>query len=140
MSKVARTPSSLPRLRRRRKPSEVKVVRKSLKMPVQIKRKGKLGAVLLACGLLLVGNSAYLAGFGDPNIFYVANSLLHPALGILAAILFVVYLARNRNLFTGFTGVGARLLLAASTGYGIFLAIVGMTRPHSLALYLHVGF
>lgn len=100
----------------------------------------KLAVALLAAGLLLVVNSAYLAAFGDPDIFYVANSLLHPVLGVVAALLFVVFLTRNGNLLAGLTGMGARLLLAASTGFGIFLAAVGMTRPHSLALYLHVGF
>jgi tetratricopeptide (TPR) repeat protein len=101
---------------------------------------GKLSTILLAGGLLLVLNGAYLAAFGDPHIFYVTNSLIHPALGIGVAILFIVFLIRNKNFLSGFTGLGARLLLAISTGFGLFLAAVGMTRPHSLGLYLHVGF
>jgi tetratricopeptide (TPR) repeat protein len=109
-------------------------------MPEENKGGGKLGAILLAAGLLLVINSAYLAAFGDPDIFYVANSLIHPALGIVVAILFIVLIFRNKNFLAGFAGLGAKLLLALSTGFGLFLAIVGMTRPHSLALYLHVGF
>ncbi|HEV2350679.1 MAG TPA: tetratricopeptide repeat protein [Terriglobia bacterium] len=103
-------------------------------------RRSRLAAVVVAAGLLLVANSAYLAAFGDPDIFYVANSLIHPALGLFTAILFVIFLLRNRNLLAGLAGAGARLTLAASTGFGLFLAAVGMTRPHSLALYLHVGF
>jgi tetratricopeptide (TPR) repeat protein len=109
-------------------------------MPAQNEGGRKLGAILLACGLFLVVNSAYLAAFGNPDILYVANSLIHPALGIFTLILFVLFLARNRRFLTGFTGACARLLLAVSTGFGLFLAIVGMTRPHSMALYLHVGF
>ena len=31
------------------------------------------------------------------------------------------------------------LFLALAAGFGIYLLFVGMTRPHSLALYVHVG-
>ncbi|HLY61828.1 MAG TPA: tetratricopeptide repeat protein [Terriglobia bacterium] len=102
-------------------------------------RPTKLGAVLLAAGLLLVINSAYLAAFGDPSIFYVANSLVHPLLGVVSGILFGAFLTRNRNLIAGLLGVSTALLLAAAGAFGIFLAVVGMTRPHSLALYMHVA-
>ena len=114
---------------------------------------------LLIFGLILIANSAYIAAFGNPTFFYVANSLLHPVLGIIAAILLVVFARRRRDLFTGAKvevalsasrpSVGdrryrtaatvARLLLALATGFGIYLLFVGMTRPHSLALYIHVG-
>jgi tetratricopeptide (TPR) repeat protein len=114
---------------------------------------------LLIVGLTLIANSAYIAAFGNPTFFYVANSLLHPVLGIIAAILLVVFARRRRDIFTG-AGVEAafsasrpavgdrryrtavtvaRLLLALATGFGIYLLFVGMTRPHSLALYIHVG-
>ena len=59
------------------------------------------GKRLLVLTLLLVANSAYLAAFGDPNLFYVANALLHPFLGIVAAVLFVAFLRRNRGLLAG---------------------------------------
>jgi len=55
---------------------------------------------LLIVGLLLIANSAYLAAFGDPTLFYVANALLHPALGIVAAILLVVFLSAHRELLS----------------------------------------
>src|SRR5436190_21477072 len=42
----------------------------------------RAGRVVLILGLLLVANSAYIAAFGDPNLFYVANALLHPLLGL----------------------------------------------------------
>ena len=121
---------------------------------------------LLIFGLFLVANSAYLAAFGDPSLFYVANALLHPLLGIIAGILLVVFIVRHRELLTG-TGVVAALeacpdtgrerrpavgdrrysaaggitglFLAVAAGFGIYLLFVGMTRPHSFALYAHVG-
>ena len=36
------------------------------------------GKRLLVLTLLLVINSAYVAAFGDANLFYVANAFLHP--------------------------------------------------------------
>src|SRR5579862_5557362 len=88
---------------------------------------------LLIFGLVLVANSAYVAAFGEPTLLYVANSLLHPVLGIVAAILLVVFARRRRELFAGTAGVVARLCLLLATGFGVYLIFVGMTRPHHLA-------
>jgi tetratricopeptide (TPR) repeat protein len=85
-----------------------------------------VGKVLLVLVLLLVVNSAYLAAFGDPTLSYVVNALLHPLLGLVATVL----------LFWRLKTFGYGLLASVS---GIYLMIVGMTRPHSLALYIHVG-
>ena len=52
--------------------------------PVSHKNR-RLGMVLLVLGLFLILNSAYIAAFGNPNIFYVANGLFHPFLGVLVA-------------------------------------------------------
>ncbi len=109
-------------------------------------------------GLLLVANSAYVAAFGDPSLFYVANALLHPVLGIAAAALLVIVLVRRPQFLAGaeavtapenpprlgggrysMAGKLAAVLLALAAVCGIYLAIVGMTRPHSLALYIHVS-
>ena len=84
------------------------------------------GKILLLLVLLLAVNSAYLAAFGNPSLFYVANALLHPLLGLAATLL----------LFWRLKTFGYGLLASVS---GIYLMIVGMTRPHSLALYIHVG-
>jgi len=94
---------------------------------------------LLIFGLFLVANSAYVAAFGDPTLFYVANALLHPLLGIVAAILLVVFVSRQRELFGGTAGILTGLPLAVAAIFGIYLIFVGMSRPHSLALYIHVG-
>lgn len=99
-------------------------------------REGKL---LLALTLVLIANSAYLAAFGDPTLFYVTNALLHPLLGIIVTILFSVYIARHRLFFLGRAGAGSVVLLALSTAFGIYLALAGMTRPNTWALYAHVS-
>jgi len=94
---------------------------------------------LLVFGLFLVANSAYVAAFGDPSLFYVANSLLHPLLGIVAGILLAIFILRHRELLAGSVGVITGLFLTVAAGFGIYLLIVGMTRPHSMALYAHIG-
>jgi len=104
------------------------------------KRGRKLGATLLALGLLLVLNAAYLAAFGNPDLFYVANSLIHPLLGVIVAVLFVAFFIRNRDFFRGALGGASVLFLGLMAVFGGYLAVVGMIRPHSLALYLHVTF
>jgi hypothetical protein len=93
----------------------------------------------LILGLLLVANSAYLAAFGDPTLFYVANALLHPLLGIIAGVFLVGLIVRYRALLAGAVGALTGLFLTLAAAFGIYLLFVGMTRPHSLALYVHVG-
>jgi tetratricopeptide (TPR) repeat protein len=94
---------------------------------------------LLITGLFLVANSAYVAAFGEPTFFYVANSLLHPVLGIVAVVLLIVFTRRHRETLGGTAGVVTRLVLAIATGFGVYILVVGMTRAHSRALYAHVG-
>ena len=98
------------------------------------------GKGLLVLGLLLVANSAYVAAFSTPDLFYVANDLIHPFLGLLVAILLAAFAVRHRTFFASRTAKVSLLLLAMAGGFGVYLAIAGMTRPHSMALYLHVGF
>ncbi|MBI4164301.1 MAG: tetratricopeptide repeat protein [Acidobacteria bacterium] len=97
------------------------------------------GKSLLVVSLLLVVNSAYIAAFGDANLFYVANALLHPFLGIVAGILFILFLRKQRNFLARSTGSLVQALLALSAVFGGYLMVAGMTRPNSWALYAHVA-
>ena len=97
------------------------------------------GWLLPVSAAVLICNSAYVAAFGTPSLFYVANALLHPLLGLGVVILFVAFVAKGRETFAGPWGSGALCLLGLATGFGIYLVFAGMTRPHSLALYAHVG-
>ncbi len=99
-----------------------------------------VGKLLLVVALILVANSAYLAAFGDPTLFYVVNGLLHPFLGVLAAVLSAVYLFRAKEVLLRESWEAWLVPLVLSGILGIYLAIAGMTRPHSLALYAHVTF
>jgi len=96
------------------------------------------GKRLLVLTLLLVANSAYLAAFGDANLFYVANALFHPFLGIVAAVLFGAFLRRNPGFLSGSALRLGAAFLGLSAAFGGYLAIFGMTRPNSWALYAHV--
>jgi tetratricopeptide (TPR) repeat protein len=95
--------------------------------------------ILWVLTLALVVNSAYVAAFGDPTLFYVANALLHPVLGLLAAF-FAICVIRHRKWLQGATGWAACISFVGSLGFGIYLIFEGMTRPHSLELYAHVTF
>ena len=97
------------------------------------------GKMLLVATLLLMVNSAYVAGFADPNIFYIFNSLLHPALGIFAGILFIQFCRSHWQRFDHLGRIGVALLSLAGA-LGAYLAIVGATRPHQWALLLHILF
>ncbi|MGA9110436.1 MAG: hypothetical protein WB290_09070, partial [Smithella sp.] len=97
------------------------------------------GWLLPASAAVLICNAAYIAAFGAPTLFYVTNALLHPLLGLGVGILFVSFVIRHRRSFAGVWGIGALWLLGLAAGFGFYLVFVGMTRPHSLALYAHVG-
>src|SRR5690242_18596275 len=99
-----------------------------------------LNRTLFVLGLALAFNAAYLAAYATPDLFYVANAILHPFLGVLAAILFIVFLNRHREYISGSAGWISIACLALAAGFGVYLFFAGMTVPHSLALYLHVGF
>jgi len=99
-----------------------------------------LGKLLLVFAVLLIANSAYLAAFGDPNLFYVLNSLAHPLLGVVVALLFVILLRRQGEWFRGRWAQIVLGLLALGTAFGVYLIFAGMTRPNSWALYAHVAF
>lgn len=111
-------------------------------MRVDPSRGGRRGLnrFLFVLGLVLAFNAAYLAAYATPSLFYVINALLHPFLGLLAAILFVVVLVRHREYVSSLSGSLSIACFAVAAGFGVYLFFAGMTVPHSLALYLHVGF
>ncbi len=85
----------------------------------------------LAIGfLLLLVNTAYIAAFAEPTVFYMANVLLHLALGIAV---FALFLTVARSF--GF----AALALSVAAALGISLAITGATRQFHSLLVAHVA-
>jgi len=110
---------------------------KEMAQPQPRTARGAKWLLILSLGLVL--NSAYIAAFADPTVFYVANALLHPLLGVLAGVCLLVFVRRHRDWFRGVAAAFTGLFLVLAAALGIYLLFVGMTRPHSLALYAHVG-
>ncbi len=89
-----------------------------------------LGAGLL----LLLLNTAYIAAFAQPTIFYMGNVLLHLLLGIVLFGAFLWLLKTDRGAFTPLVSV----LLGAAFGLGLFLTITGATREYQYVLWGHI--
>lgn len=79
---------------------------------------------LTAAGsVALLLNTAYIAAFASPTIFYMANVLAHVALGIVVALAALALLARHRELRSA---VGASVaLLTMAFAIGVYLTVHG---------------
>src|ERR1035437_3424675 len=82
----------------------------------------------IALGVLLV-NSAYIAAFPQPSIFYMGNVLLHLGLG-LGLMVLALWWARRHPVECG------AFLLAGLPA--LFLTVRGNTMDHRWALWLHI--
>src|SRR6266404_9600652 len=79
----------------------------------------------------LLLNSAYLAAFADPSLWYYTNVALHPILGLVLA---VAVVKNGRGIpFSGAVALGVGLVL------GVLILFVGATRSHALLVYAHVA-
>jgi tetratricopeptide (TPR) repeat protein len=94
---------------------------------------------LAAGGTLLLVNSAYLAAFATPSLFYFGNVALHVLLGAVLFGLGARWIApRRRTLPTA--GLTATLLLGIGGLLGLILTITGATRPFRWLLLSHIAF
>jgi tetratricopeptide (TPR) repeat protein len=98
----------------------------------------KVSKFLPFLAILLFLNSAYLAAFADPSVFYMANVILHLGLGILVTLLFIFFLIRNRSFFQTL-GTLAAVLLLVGVSLGIVLMITGAHRPYRTILQAHIA-
>jgi hypothetical protein len=89
-----------------------------------------------AGALLLLVNTAYVAAFASPTVFYMANVLLHLVLGIAVALGAAVLLARRPELRRGFGLAG--LAFGAAAAIGVYLAVAGNVRANHGLLVAHV--
>jgi tetratricopeptide (TPR) repeat protein len=79
--------------------------------------------------VLLLINTAYIAAFASPTIFYMGNVVLHLALGVALAIVLLWFIRRMPL-------AGSLFLVAALAG--MFLAVRGNTTPHRWVLQAHI--
>jgi tetratricopeptide (TPR) repeat protein len=88
-------------------------------------------------GLLLL-NSAYLAAFASPTLFYYSNVALHVILGALLFGLGARWLAGWWRRLGALALVSAALL-AAGGALGLVLTVTGATRPYRWLLLTHIA-
>ena len=91
---------------------------------------GKLGRYAGILLVLLLINTAYIAAFASPTIFYMGNVVLHLALGVARGIM-LLWLIRRMP------WAGSIFLIAALAG--VFLAVFGNTTPHRWVLEAHIA-
>jgi len=89
-----------------------------------------MGKWTTAALAILIVNSAYIAAFPQPTVFYMANVVLHLVLGIGVMIAALVLLRRF--------GWPSTLLLIAGLP-AIYLAVRGNTLDHRAILWLHIA-
>jgi tetratricopeptide (TPR) repeat protein len=93
-----------------------------------------LGAGLVA----LLINTAYIAAFASPTIFYMGNVLLHLVLGVALAVALVVLLVRDPAMRRGLAVPG--VLFGIATALALYLAVFGNVHDHAWALRSHEVF
>ena len=79
--------------------------------------------------LVLLINTAYIAAFNSPTVFYMGNVLLHLMLGVVLTVA-LLFLLRQFPAAAGF--------FLAAAALGVFLAVRGNTNDHRWALVAHI--
>src|ERR1700690_423668 len=87
--------------------------------------------------IVLLVNTAYVAAFATPSIFYMTNVLIHLGLGLALGIGLGVLLRRDEGLLGDIPAAvglfGVALLL------GLFLAKAGNITENRWAFWAHIG-
>ena len=91
--------------------------------------------------ILLLVNTAYLAAFASPTVFYMANVLLHFVLGVALALATAVLLWRRPELRGSFTGAltAAVALFGVAFAAGLWLAVKGNLLEFRWVLWTHIA-
>ena len=97
----------------------------------------RLAKWIAAAFLLLLVNTAYLAAFASPTIFYMGNVLLHLVLGVVLAVAVVVLIAKNAIVRRGI-GPSLWFFLLAFLA-AAYLVAAGNIREHRWAWWAHIA-
>src|SRR5688572_1823372 len=94
--------------------------------------------VVIGGFLLLLLNSAYLASFSEPTLWYYTQVALHPMLGVGLSAIVVLALARRRLVPGRLAGIG---LFFCGVGFvaGVALFATGATSAYRGLVYAHVA-
>jgi RsiW-degrading membrane proteinase PrsW (M82 family) len=94
--------------------------------------------ILGAAGAVLIVNSAYLAAFATPSLFYYTNVGLHVVLGVVTLVLAVRWL-RQRHARMPVSWMAAAALLGAGALLGGALVATGTTTRFRWLLLAHIA-
>jgi len=93
--------------------------------------------LLFAGVIFLAASAAYLYTFPQPNVFYAVIVLLHAVIGVITAVLLVIFLYRLLRCAKNLARIGWPLFLAAGV-VGIILIKTGTPRSEWNLLYAHI--
>jgi tetratricopeptide (TPR) repeat protein len=99
--------------------------------------KNRLAKWIGVCFIILLVNTAYVAAFATPSVFYMTNVLTHLGMGLALAIGLAFQLRKDSTLLNGIPG--AIGLFAVALAFGIFLVAAGNTTDHRWAFWSHIG-
>jgi tetratricopeptide (TPR) repeat protein len=87
--------------------------------------------------IVLLVNTAYVAAFSTPSIFYMSNVLAHLVLGLVLSVALVFLLKKDPALRTGaLTAIG---LFGVALLLGLFLVKAGNITENRWAFWAHIG-
>jgi hypothetical protein len=86
--------------------------------------------------IVLLVNTAYVAAYSLPTVFYMTNVLFHLGLGLALVIALALLLARDPELRRGIPA--AVLCFLVAFGFAVYLTVWGNTTPHRWAYWAHI--
>jgi Tfp pilus assembly protein PilF len=94
--------------------------------------------ILGAASAVLIVNSAYLAAFATPSLFYFTNVALHVVLGAVTFVLTLLWLRRRPSPMP-ISWMPAAALLGVGSGLGAALVVTGATTRFHTLLLAHIA-
>src|SRR3989441_3853309 len=99
--------------------------------------KSRLAKWIGVCFIVLLVNTAYVAAFATPSIFYMTNVLIHLGMGLALAIGLAVQLRKDSTLLNGVpTALG---LFGVALLLGLYLVKAGNITENRWAFWSHIG-
>src|SRR5579864_5468507 len=102
-----------------------------------MKMTGKLAKWIAVCFIVLLVNTAYVAAFATPSVFYMTNVLIHLGLGLALSVALFFALRKDAALRDG--TLSAMGLFALSLLLALYLVKAGNTTDHRWAFWAHIG-
>src|SRR5271155_3356257 len=87
--------------------------------------------------IVLLVNTAYVAAFATPSVFYMTNVLVHLGLGIALSIGLVFLMRSDSNLRNSIAAAAG--LFAVALAFGLFLVVAGNVTENRWAFWAHIG-